>query len=236
MTNSKSAALSALIQAKREFAEIKKDKTGPRGKYASLDSVLSSTNPQLLKYGLMVVQNMQHATHENGEVCVWLETRIFHESGEELPMVSQYPLNTNSDPQKFGAALTYARRYSYCALLGVTADEDDDANSAAGGAKQASSGSRNVSRPPTPPHSVSYASAAELKPISECLANAGMDSDARKEWMRDNGAPDLAKVPRGKLNALQAAANASAKAAQDPAVLAAKSLAGAMGGEVMADA
>jgi hypothetical protein len=236
MTNPKAAALSALIQAKQEFAEIKKDKTGPRGTYASLDSVLSSTNPQLLKYGLMVVQNMQHATHENGEVCVWLETRIFHESGEELPMVSQYPLNTNSDPQKFGAALTYARRYSYCALLGVTADEDDDANNAAGKAKQTSSSSRNVSRPPTPPHTVSYASAAELKPISECLANAGMDSDARKEWMRDNGAPDLAKVPRSKLNALQVAAQASAKAAQDPAVLASKSLAGAMGGDVLVDA
>lgn len=92
---------------------------------------------------------------------------------------------------------------------------------------------RAVAPPPEPPLSVSYATTAELKPISESLAKAGMDSDARKQWMRDNGASDLAKVPRGKLSALQAAAQASAKAAQDSAVLAAKSLAGAMGGEVV---
>ena len=34
-----------------------------------------------------------------------------------------------SDPQSQGSAVTYARRYSYMAALGLVADEDDDGNS-----------------------------------------------------------------------------------------------------------
>jgi hypothetical protein len=53
---------------------------------------------------------------------------LFHESGEFL--TSEYELPDIQDSQKKGAALTYARRYTVCALLSITADEDDDANSA----------------------------------------------------------------------------------------------------------
>ncbi|QFS51294.1 ERF family protein [Nostoc sphaeroides] len=57
-----------------------------------------------------------------------LRTHIFHESGESI--ASTYPLPEISDSQKLGAALIYARRYAVCAILSVTADEDDDAESA----------------------------------------------------------------------------------------------------------
>ncbi len=51
---------------------------------------------------------------------------MYHESGNHITSV--YPLPDIYDSQKFGAALTYARRYALCAILCVTADEDDDAN------------------------------------------------------------------------------------------------------------
>ncbi len=54
---------------------------------------------------------------------------LYHESGESI--ASTYPLPEISDSQKFGAALTYARRYAVCAILSVTADEDNDAEGAA---------------------------------------------------------------------------------------------------------
>ncbi|MBN3962185.1 ERF family protein [Nostoc sp. NMS8] len=57
-----------------------------------------------------------------------LRTHIFHESGESI--TSTYPLPEISDSQKFSAALTYARRYAVCAILSVTADEDNDAEGA----------------------------------------------------------------------------------------------------------
>jgi hypothetical protein len=40
-------------------------------------------------------------------------------------------LPATARPQEMGSALTYARRYSLSALVGIAADEDDDANAAA---------------------------------------------------------------------------------------------------------
>jgi hypothetical protein len=57
-----------------------------------------------------------------------LVTTIYHESGESIS--GSHPLPDITDPQKFGSAITYARRYSICAILSITADEDDDANTA----------------------------------------------------------------------------------------------------------
>jgi hypothetical protein len=114
--------IKALINARAEFPPIEKDKTNPHFKmsYASLDSVLDAVTPVLCRYGLVLVQVM-----EKGGI---LKTQLFHESGEVL--TSEYELPDIQDSQKKGAALTYARRYSVCALLSITADEDDDANSA----------------------------------------------------------------------------------------------------------
>jgi hypothetical protein len=113
--------IKALIKARAEFPPILKDKNNPHFKvsYASLDSVLDAVTPVLCKHGLAIVQVM-----EKGNI---LKTQLFHESGEVI--VSEYELPDIQDSQKKGAALTYARRYSVCALLSITADEDDDANS-----------------------------------------------------------------------------------------------------------
>ena len=112
--------IQALIKARAEFPSIQKDKVNPHFKvsYASLDSVLDAVTPALCKHGLAIVQLM-----EKGNI---LKTHLFHESGEFL--TSEYELPDIQDNQKKGAALTYARRYSVCALLSITADEDDDGN------------------------------------------------------------------------------------------------------------
>jgi hypothetical protein len=58
-------------------------------------------------------------------------TRIIHESGEHLdcplPM-----LNLPNVPQEAGSIITYFKRYSYAAAFGRVAEEEDDANIAAG--------------------------------------------------------------------------------------------------------
>jgi hypothetical protein len=115
--------IKALIKAKAEFNPIPKDRTNPhyKHKYATLDAVLDAVTPALGKYGLVVIQ-----TTELCEGKTVLRTHLYHESGESI--TSAYPLPEISDSQKFGAALTYARRYAVCAILSVTADEDNDAH------------------------------------------------------------------------------------------------------------
>jgi hypothetical protein len=118
--------ITALIKAAQEFEPIRKDRQNPflKSKYATLDSVLESVEPALHKNGLKIVQIL--GFHESGAPV--LRTLLYHESGESI--VSEYPLILSDDPQKFGAAVTYARRYALCAALSVTADEDDDAEAA----------------------------------------------------------------------------------------------------------
>lgn len=120
----------SLVKAKASFGAIKKDKRNPAFKtsYASLDAILAAVDPSLCANGLVVIQ-----TFEAGEAPV-LVSRLIHESGEVIE--SRYPLPVIGDPQKFGAAITYARRYSICALLGVTADEDDDGAAAVPSSEQ----------------------------------------------------------------------------------------------------
>ena len=116
--------LTALIKAKADFLPIKKDKINPhfKSRYADLDSILSACEPALLINGLVISQTIELS--ESGMI---LTTTLWHESGESL--ISKYALPQIADSQKFGSALTYARRYAVSALLSVTADDDDDGNS-----------------------------------------------------------------------------------------------------------
>ena len=58
-----------------------------------------------------------------------VETVFVHESGETLECGILHVPAAKQDPQGYGSALTYARRYSLMAAAGI-APEDDDGNSA----------------------------------------------------------------------------------------------------------
>lgn len=121
----------ALATAQSEFSTIVKNKTNPhfKSKYADLAAVIDAVRPALTKNGLTVSQVLRLHADGNG---VYLETVLMHSSGQI--MTSSYPIAHGLTPQQMGSALTYARRYSLCAILGVAADEDDDGGSAEAGA------------------------------------------------------------------------------------------------------
>jgi hypothetical protein len=60
-----------------------------------------------------------------------LTTRLVHESGEWIEDTATLPLPKN-DPQGYGSAMTYARRYALSAITGLYQD-DDDGNAASNG-------------------------------------------------------------------------------------------------------
>jgi hypothetical protein len=89
---------------------------------------MSAVVPQLNECGLIVTQ-LPTAILVDGRPSPALRTRITHaESGEHLEDVML--LMGKEDPQGQGSAITYARRYSLMAMLGLVADEDDDGNKA----------------------------------------------------------------------------------------------------------
>jgi hypothetical protein len=117
----------ALIAARGAMPAVVKDAKNPHfgNRYAELATVLEACEPTLAKHGLAVVQATRWA-----EGMLTLETTLFHASGEFLG--GSYPLCADvAQPQKMGAAVTYARRYCYLAIVGV-APEDDDGETASG--------------------------------------------------------------------------------------------------------
>lgn len=127
----------ALSKAQAEFPPIVKDKTATvkseKGvytyQYADLASVLDAVRAPLAKHGLAYTQPIK--LREDGRSI--LLTKLMHVSGECEE--AEWALPTGS-PQQVGSALTYARRYCLCAILGVAAEIDDDDGQAGQGATQ----------------------------------------------------------------------------------------------------
>ena len=92
--------------------------------YADLAAVWDAIRAPLSTNGLSVTQTLEPI---NG-VGFYLRTTLYHISGQWIS--SMYPLPAEVTPQQLGSALTYARRYSLSSIVGIAADEDDDANEA----------------------------------------------------------------------------------------------------------
>ena len=117
----------ALVAAQGEFASIPKTADNPffKSRYAPLSTVVEVTQPILAKHGLAVSQHP--TTLPSGEPA--LTTHLLHASGQQLVSTMQL-YAAKHDPQGQGAAITYARRFAYMAVLGLVADDDDDGNTA----------------------------------------------------------------------------------------------------------
>jgi len=119
-----------IFEIQQEVPFIGKDSTNPhfKSKYASLEDIWSTLRPVFLKHGILVSQ-VPGAIKEGSIEVV---TQIIHvASGEFLLACGYMPLGKEG-PQAAGSAITYARRYFLCPMLGIVAGEDDDAEQAEG--------------------------------------------------------------------------------------------------------
>jgi hypothetical protein len=129
MENTKISA--ALVAAQKAFGPALKTSINPhyKSKYCSLDACIEAVIDGLHANGIALIQRPQPC--ESG---VMIETLFVHESGESLSGGTLHVPAQKNDPQGYGSALTYARRYSLCAACGI-APEDDDGNAASKPAK-----------------------------------------------------------------------------------------------------
>lgn len=112
----------ALLAAQRQITFAAKEATNPhfRSKYADLPAVIDAVKPALNEAGIVFMQ--MPAPSESGTLA--LCTRLIHESGEWIESTATCPLQKN-DPQGYGSANTYLRRYSLAAAVGLYQDDDD---------------------------------------------------------------------------------------------------------------
>ena len=125
------AIAQAIVKAQAEMPKLLADSDNPyyKSKYIALADLIKEVRPVLAKYGLAIIQGVSG----DGEKAVIITTRIIHESGEWIEEAFTMPVVAKgakeATPQDYGAAVTYARRYSLAGILGVASEEDDDANS-----------------------------------------------------------------------------------------------------------
>jgi hypothetical protein len=115
------AAAMAKVQASIEGAKKGSDNPHFKSKYADLTECWTACRNALTENGVAVIQgvvsgNMKTTlTHSSGE---WI-------SDEGIPLCGYQ--NAKNPMQALGSAVTYARRYGLCAMVGI-APEDDDGN------------------------------------------------------------------------------------------------------------
>ncbi len=93
--------------------------------YASLSSGLDIVRKVL---GQHEIATMQTTSTDQSAGIINLTTMLAHASGEWI--ASDWPVcavSETANPQRMGAALTYARRYALFTLVGIAGEDDLDA-------------------------------------------------------------------------------------------------------------
>ena len=117
----------ALAKAQGVMKGAIKDSANPffKSRYADLASVVEAIRAAFSANGLSYIQTVEPSDKDE----VRVETTLLHASGEWISCgILSLPVS-KIDAQGYGSALTYARRYSLSAAVGV-APEDDDGNAA----------------------------------------------------------------------------------------------------------
>ena len=120
------ALSAALVKALGDIEDVTKGRTANAGSYsysyADLGDVLRGARPALVANGLAVTQA---AEVDGDDVVVW--TTLLHSSGQ---FVTYAPMRlpAGKTAQNTGSAVTYARRYSLLAVLGMATEDDDGAS------------------------------------------------------------------------------------------------------------
>lgn len=131
----------SLINVQRKLQPIAKDAENSFTKswYASLNSVMDACRDALIENGIWLCQYPVPVDQANS---LGLVTKLTHaESGQWQSSLAIVPL-PKADPQGMGSAMTYARRYSLTAMLGMVTEDDDG--------ERAKIGRKSASRPKLP--------------------------------------------------------------------------------------
>jgi hypothetical protein len=147
----------AFVQVQIKLQPIVKNRSADTTKYvtnfADLASILDEVLPLLNDHGLALAQFPSN----DGQGRAMLRTYLMHQSGQFISD-EQMMAPKVVDPQGLGSAITFARRYAACAILGIRTYDDDgnagsghDSNIGQAGPPQQRQARGRQQQPPAPP-------------------------------------------------------------------------------------
>jgi len=181
----------AMSKAQGEMPSAPKNCKNPhyKSKYADINSCLDACREVLKSHNLAIFQS--NVSDENGRFYV--VSTLGHPSGQWFKSYTPL-LIVKNDSQGFGSAMTYARRYGLCALLGITLDEDDDGNA---------SSPYSTNKDPAPvPKINKQESDAIIKKLD--LVDAEL-KESIKGFLKTNNVSDVKDIPSTMLKSIMTA-------------------------------
>lgn len=123
---------SALNKAQSELGSVVKGTVNPyyNSNYADINDVIKTIKEVLNKNEITYLQPLAVKEVAGVKVTV-VETVLLHTSGEFISSETEVVTKSEGDAQKYGAAITYSRRFGLQSIVGLPA-EDDDGNTATG--------------------------------------------------------------------------------------------------------
>lgn len=111
-----------LLKIQMELKPLVKGNENPffKSKYADINDILALVKPLLSKYGVVLLQPITSDNINN-----YLNTRLIDTESLETENFSMI-IPANPDMQKFGASITYLRRFALQSLFALEAEDDDD--------------------------------------------------------------------------------------------------------------
>ena len=166
--------IQALTKAQLEIKAPEKDKYNIHFKsnYCSLDSIYIACRIPLAKQGLTLSHSVENVNGSNV-----LVTTLYHVSGEKITNVMPLYIDKQTS-QGLGSALTYARRYAICSLLGLPTEDDDDGNIA-------------VKAQEAVPETIRYLTEAQCASIETMI---GDDEEFKTRILKINNAKSFSEV------------------------------------------
>ena len=111
----------ALIEFQKDCPKIGRDSAGQNGykryMYASFSSLLEATRPLMVENGL----GFYHQEEDGHLKCI-----LFHKSGETIDSGKVPFAFGDADLKEIGKNMTYARRYTFMAVLGICPEDEGD--------------------------------------------------------------------------------------------------------------
>lgn len=178
-TSASTAKLSKVLsKIQGELPAIQKTRTNThfKSKYADISDILEQVLPILSKNGVVVTQWTLHSEDNR----VHLLTRI---QLDDEWMQGEFSVPADRpNPQGYASAVTYMRRISLAAALGVASDDDDDGNAATAQTQKAQA---QAPRPqPQAPQNPQGITQSQIKRLHAIATGNGWTGDVVKEMMR----------------------------------------------------
>ena len=123
MTDTKQLDL-ALLECQRDIKPIHNNSKGNFGSYADYEQIMYFVRPAMLKQGLKI----EHKRADTDE-HLYLITTIKHTASGQATEDKARVIPDKPGCGSLGAALTYAKRFSVCLLLGIVTTDYDNVDS-----------------------------------------------------------------------------------------------------------